>query len=81
MGEQGEKSFVNCLLTPFRLLPRGALSLRLNFLLDFRLLVELVEVVHDYGDGEGNAEHAANRASCKKRKLKRTLTTNNEKKA
>ena len=48
-------------ITSLGLLPRGFLLLGQDLLLYLGLLVELVEVVHDDGDGEGDAEHPADR--------------------
>ncbi len=52
-------------ITPLCLLPRGLLPLHLDLLLDLGLLVELVEVVHDDRDREGDAEDAADCTRCK----------------
>ena len=51
--------------TPFRLLPRRLLPLDFDLLLDFGLLVKLVEVVDDDGNRERDAEHAADSAGWK----------------
>jgi len=48
--------------TPFGFFPRGFLPLGLDLLLDLGLLVELVEVVDDDGDGQADAEDAADGA-------------------
>ena len=44
-------------LTSLGLIPRGLVLLEPDLLLDLGLLVELVEVVDDDGDGQGDAEH------------------------
>ena len=49
-------------ITSLGILPRGLLLLGHNLLLDLGLLVELVEVVYDEGDGQGDAEHTADSA-------------------
>ena len=46
-------------VTSFSLFPRCSLLLCKYLLLNLGLLVELVEVVDNDGDGEGDAEHAA----------------------
>ena len=46
-------------LTSLGLIPRGLVLLEPDLLLDLGLLVELVEVVDDDGDGQGDAEHPA----------------------
>ena len=51
--------------TSLGLLPGGFLLFGEDLLLNLGLLVELVEVVDDDGDGEGDAEHAADRAGLK----------------
>ena len=51
--------------TFFGIFPQGFLLLEEDLLLNLGLLVELVEVVDDDGDGEGDAEHAADRAGLK----------------
>ena len=51
--------------TSLGLLPGGFLLFGEDLLLNLGRLVELVEVVDDDGDGEGDAEHAADRAGLK----------------
>ena len=51
--------------TSLGLLPGRFLLFGEDLLLNLGLLVELVEVVDDDGDGEGDAEHAADRAGLK----------------
>ena len=52
-------------LTSLCLLPRRLLSLDLDLLLNLSFFVELVEVVDNDRNGEGDAEHATDRASWK----------------
>ena len=49
-------------VTSFSLFPRCSLLLCQYLLLNLCLLVELVEVVDNDGDGQGDAEHAADGA-------------------
>jgi hypothetical protein len=50
--------------TSLGVLPGSFLLLGHNLLLDLGLLVELVEIVDDNGDGEGDTEHPADGAGC-----------------
>ena len=51
-------------LTSLGLIPRGLVLLEPDLLLDLGLLVELVEVVDDDGDGQGDAEHPTQSTAC-----------------
>ena len=51
--------------TSFSLFPGGLIFLETDLLLNLGLLVELVEVVDNDGDGQGNAQHTTQSASCK----------------
>ena len=54
----------NTFPTSFSLLPGWLGFLQKNFLLNLGFFVELVEVVDNDGDGEGDAENAADRTHC-----------------
>ena len=45
--------------TFYRIIPSRLFLLRSDLLLDLGFLIELVEVVDNDGDGQGDAEHAA----------------------
>ena len=45
--------------TSISILPRGLSLLSLDLLLNLRLLVDVVEVVHDDGNGERDTENSA----------------------
>jgi hypothetical protein len=53
---------VPLIITFLGVLPERFLFLEKDLLLNLGLLVELVEVVHNDGDGERDAQHSANRA-------------------
>ena len=52
----------SCFFTFYRIIPSRLFLLRSDLLLNLCLLVELVEVVDDDGDGQGDAEHPADGA-------------------
>jgi hypothetical protein len=53
---------VPLIITFLGVLPECFLFLEKDLLLNLGLLVELVEVVHNDGDGKRDAQHSANRA-------------------
>jgi hypothetical protein len=53
---------VPLIITFLGVLPECFLFLEKDLLLNLGLLVELVEVVHNDGDGKRDAKHSANRA-------------------
>jgi hypothetical protein len=61
--------------TFFSVFPQGFLFLKEDLLLYLGLLVELVEVVDDDGDGQGDAQHAADGTRCNRQTIETTEDT------